>query len=101
MISIATTTALFEKYNALAASGADACTQRNMHQLMMFAFDSEYVDFDGAELTLAKGGLWNRLEIDRISGAEDMGSHMAIVLPSCVLFISKRSGEVRVFLPEE
>ena len=37
---------IFDKYNSLPVN-ADIVTDRNMHELMEFAIDSPYVDFDG------------------------------------------------------
>lgn len=100
MITLDTTNAIYNKYNALAAAGADAVTERNLHQLMMFALDSDYVDFDGSDIVLAKGGVVSRIDIENICGAEDLGSHFAIVLAASVVFVNKRTGDVRVFLAE-
>lgn len=101
MITINTTNAIYNKYNTLAANQADACTERNLNKLMMFAIDSDYIDFDGTDLVLAKGGVVKNIDIERICGAEDLGTHFAIVLPASVVFVNKRNGDVRIFLPEE
>lgn len=91
----------FNKYATLSAD-ADPVKDRNLNALMMYALDSDHIDFDGDCLTLAKGaGPLEKIEIERIIGAEDFASHWAIILPSSVIFLNKRSGEVRVFLAEE
>ena len=101
MITTEQINSIFNHYNALPAN-ADVCTERNMNGLMMFAFDSEFVDFDGDKLTLTCGeGPLKAIEIERIAGAEDFGSHWAIVLPASVVFVNKRNGRVRVALLAE
>lgn len=98
MITLDNIKDIHTKYNSLAAD-ADVCTERNLHNLMMYAFDSNHIDFDGDKLTLTCGqGPLKAIEIERIAGAEDLGSHWAIVLPTSVVFVSKRNGEVRVAL---
>ncbi|MDE5660895.1 MAG: hypothetical protein K2L33_01835 [Muribaculaceae bacterium] len=100
MITIDTINNIYNKYNALNAD-ADVCTERNLHRLMMFAFDSDHMDFDGDRLTFTRGaGPLKSIEIERIAGAEDLGSHMAIVMPASVIFVDKKTGEVKVFLAE-
>lgn len=98
MTTSRTLTALYNEYNSLAAD-ADVCADRHMTDLMMFALDSEYMDFDGDCIVIPQGGVVGRIEIEHIVGAEDLGSHMAIVLPSSVVLVSKADGAVRVFLP--
>ncbi len=101
MITIDNISKLHTKYNALAAAEADLCTERNLNALMMFALDSDHIDFDGDCLTLTHGaGPLKKIEIERIAGAEDLGSHMAIIMPASVIFVNKQSGEARVFLAE-
>ena len=101
MITTEKINSIFNHYNTLAAD-ADLCTQRNLNGLMMFALDSDYVDFDGDHLTLTRGeGPLKSIEIERISGAEDLGSHWAIVMPTDVIFVNKRDGQVRVALLAE
>lgn len=91
----------YTKHNNLAANGADIVTDRNMHDLMMFAIDSDFVDFDGDRLILVKGeGPLAEIEIDRIAGAEDFGSHMAIILANSAILVNKRNGQVRLYLPD-
>ncbi len=98
MITLDNIKDIHTKYNTLAAD-ADVCTQRNLHDLMMFAFDSDHMDFDGDKITLTNGqGPLKAIEIERIAGAENLGSHWAIVLPASVVFVNKRNGEVRVAL---
>ncbi|MDE6512581.1 MAG: hypothetical protein K2L05_00150 [Muribaculaceae bacterium] len=98
MITLDNIKNIHNKYNNLAAD-ADVCTERNLHNLMMYAFDSNHIDFDGDKLTLTNGqGPLKAIEIERIAGAEDLGSHWAIVLPASVVFVNKRDGEVRVAL---
>ncbi len=100
MITIDIINNLYNKYNCLSAD-ADVCTDRNMHALMMFALDSDHMDFDGDRLTFARGnGPLKSIEIERIAGAEDLGSHMAIVLANSIIFVNKKSGEINVFLAE-
>lgn len=100
MITIDNINNIYNKYNSLSAD-ADVCTERNLHELMMFALDSDHMDFDGDSLTFTRGaGPLKSVEIDRIAGAEDLGSHMAIVMPASVIFVNKKSGEVKVFLAE-
>lgn len=90
----------YNKYNNLAAD-ADLCTDRNLNNLMMYALDSDFIGLDGDKLTLTHGeGPLKDIEIERIAGAEDFGSHWAIVLPASVIFVNKRNGEVRVALAE-
>lgn len=100
MITIDNINELYTKYNTLAAD-ADVCTERNLNDLMMQAFDSEHLDFDGDRIAFTKGsGPLKSVEIERIAGYEDLGSHMAIVMPTSVIFINKSNGEVRVALAE-
>lgn len=100
MITIDNIQNIHNKYNALGPE-ADLCTDRNLHQLMMYAFDSDHLDFDGEHLMLTHGsGPLKKIEIERIVGAEDMGSHFAIVLPTSVIFVNKKSGEVSVYLAD-
>ena len=100
MITLDNINNIYNKYNNLAAD-ADICTDRNLNALMMYAFDSNYLGFDGDKLTLTHGeGPLQALEIERIAGAEDLGSHWAIVMPSSVVFVNKRNGEDRVALAE-
>lgn len=103
MITIDKINSIYDKYNTLAANpAADICTDRHLHDLMMFAFDSNFVDFDGDRLTFAKGeGPLSSVEIERIAGVEDLGSRFAIVLPASVIFLNKRNGEVHVYLAEQ
>lgn len=101
MITMNQINSLHTKYNNLAQANADVCTERNLNALMMFAFDSDHLDFDGEYLTLTQGaGPLKKIEIERIAGAEDLGSHFAIVMPASVIFVNKKNGEVRVFLAE-
>lgn len=101
MITLDNTKNIYNKYNNLAAD-ADLCTDRNLNDLMMYALDSEHIGFDGDKLTLTNGeGILPAIEIERIAGAEDLGSHWAIVLPTSVVFVNKRNGEVRVALLAE
>ena len=98
MITLDNIKNIHNKYNTLAAD-ADVCTERNLHNLMMYAFDSNHIDFDGDKITLTHGqGPLKAIEIELIAGAEDLGSHWAIVLPASVVFVNKRDGEVRVAL---
>ncbi len=91
----------FVKYNELAAAGADPVTERNLHALMMYALDSAHLNLDGDRLTFTKGaGPLKEVEIDRISGMEDLGSHMAIVMPASVILLDKSNGELHVYLPD-
>lgn len=100
MITIDNINNLYNKYNTLNAD-ADACTDRNLNALMMQTFDSDHLDFDGDRITFTQGsGALKSVEIERIAGYEDMGSHMAIIMPNSVIFVNKRNGEVRVFLAE-
>lgn len=101
MITTEKINSIFNHYNALPAA-ADLCTERNLNGLMMFALDSDFVDFDGDQLTLACGeGPLKSIEIERIAGAEDLGSHWAIVMPASVIFVGKHDGQVRVALLAE
>lgn len=100
MITIDNIQDIHTKYNNLAAE-ADLCNDRNMNMLMMFAIDSDHVDFDGDHLVLTHGsGPLSKIEIEKIVGAEDMGSHIAIVLPNSVVFVAKKDGAVSVYLPD-
>lgn len=100
MITIETINNIYNKFNRMSAD-ADVCTERNLHALMMFALDSEHMDFDGDRLTFTRGaGPLKSVEIERIAGAEDLGSHIAIVMPASVIFVNKTDGEVSVFLAE-
>lgn len=100
MITIDNINNVFNKYNTLSAD-ADVCTERNLHNLMMFALDSDHMDFDGDRLTFTRGaGPLKSIEIERIAGAEDFGTHMAIIMPTSVIFVDKKSGELKVFLAE-
>lgn len=91
---------IFEKYNSLPVN-ADIVTERNLHDLMDFAFESPYVDFEGERLVFSRGeGPLRSVEINRITGAHDMGSHMAIVLPASMIMINKSNGVISVYLPD-
>ena len=101
MITTEKINSIYNHYNALPAT-ADLCTERNLNGLMMFALDSDYVDFDGDKLALTCGeGPLKAIEIERIAGAEDLGSHWAIVMPASVIFVGKLDGQVRVALLAE
>ena len=100
MINAATINNVYNKFATLAAD-ADPVMDRNLNSLMMFALDSEHMDFDGYRLTLAQGaGPLQSVEIERIIGAEDLGSHMAIVLPASILLVNKHTGAVNVSFAE-
>ncbi|MCM1310319.1 MAG: hypothetical protein NC301_04725 [Bacteroides sp.] len=100
MITIDNINNLYNKYNNLAAN-ADVCTERNLNNLMMQAFDSDHLDFDGDRISFTKGsGPLKSVEIERIAGYEDLGSHMAIVMPNSIIFVNKKDGNLQVFLAE-
>ncbi len=91
---------IFEKYTTMGAD-ADLVLDRNMNDLMMFAIDSDHMDFDGDRLTFTQGeGPLKSVEIERICGAEDLGSHMAIIMPASIIFVNKADGSLNVFLGE-
>lgn len=91
---------IYAKYATLPAD-ADAVLDRNLHELMMFAFDSDFVDFDGDRLAFVNGcGPLESVEIERICGAEDLGSLYAIVMPASVIFVNKADGAVSVWLAD-
>lgn len=101
MITAENILSAFLKHNELAAAGADPATERNLHALMMYALDSPFLSLDGDRLSFAKGaGPLKEVEIDRISGMEDLGSHLAIVLPASVILLDKNNGEIHVYLPD-
>ena len=98
MITAAEINNIFNKFTSLTAD-ADLVMDRNMNDLMMFAIDSDHVDFDGDRLTFAQGaGPLKSVEIERICGAADLGSHMAIVMPASVILVNKRNGALSVSL---
>ena len=100
MINAATINNIFNKF-ATMSPDADLVLDRNLNQLMMFALDSEFVDFEGDRLTLVKGqGPLRSVEIERICGAQDLGSHMAIVMPASVILVNKTNGAISVSLAE-
>lgn len=100
MITAATLNKTYNKFATLGAE-ADLVLDRNLNALMMFALDSDHVDFEGDRLTFAGGeGPLRSVEIERICGAEDLGSHMAIVMPASVILINKVTGAVSVSLAE-
>jgi len=100
MITIDKINSLHDKYATL-GQDADVCTERNLNALMMATFESEYLDFDGDRICFAKGsGPLKSVEIERIAGYEDMGSHMAIVMPASIIFVNKTDGSLNVFLAE-
>lgn len=100
MITIDRVKAIHNKYNNL-GEDADVCCERNLHMLMMFALDSDFAELDGDRLLLAKGEEpLKSIEIERITGAEDLGEYVAIVLPAAVLFVNKANGEVRMVICE-
>lgn len=100
MITAATIDSLYNKFANMPAD-ADLVLDRNLNELMMFAFDSEHVDFDGDRLSLLKGeGPLSSVEIERICGAQDLGSHMAIVMPASVILVNKSTGAISVTLAE-
>lgn len=99
MITIDNINSLYNKYNTLAAD-ADPVNDRNLNELMMFALDNEHMDFDGDRLVFARSQApVNSLEIERITGAEDLGRMMAIVTPTVVYFVDKTDGRVRIAFP--
>lgn len=92
---------IYNNYNELANNNADVVTERNMHELLMFALDNPYVELDGDRITFAKGQApFDGVEIERISGAEDLGSHFAIIMPASVILINKSTGDVNIYLPD-
>lgn len=98
-----TATQISDIHNTFAnmPANADVVVDRNMNELMMFAIDSEFVDFDGDRLTFAKGaGPLQSVEIERICGAKNLGSHMAIVMPASVILVNKTNGSIAVSFPE-
>ncbi|MDE6144887.1 MAG: hypothetical protein K2F96_01275 [Muribaculaceae bacterium] len=101
MITAAKINELFNKFTSLTAD-ADPVMDRNMNDLMMFAIDSDHVDFDGDRLTFAQGaGPLKSVEIERICGAADLCSHMAIVMPASVILVNKRNGALSVAMPNK
>ena len=101
MITAAKINELFNQFTSMSAD-ADPVLDRNMNDLMMFAIDSDHVDFDGDRLTFAQGaGPLKSVEIERICGAADLGSHMAIVMPASVILVNKRNGALSVALPNK
>ena len=100
MITSTTINNLYNKFNNMKAD-ADLVLDRNLNELMMFALDSDHVDFEGDRLTFAQGrGPLASVEIDRICGAQDLGSHMAIITPATVLLVNKTTGALSVTLAE-
>ena len=100
MITAATINNIYNKFAAMTPE-ADLVLDRNLNELMMFAFDSDFVDFDGDRLSLVKGqGPLRSVEIERICGAQDLGSHMAIVMPASVILVNKSNGAISVTLAE-
>lgn len=100
MITSNTINNLYNKFTSMPAD-ADLVLDRNLNELMMFAIDSDHVDFDGDRLTLAQGqGPLSSVEIERICGAQDLGSHMAIVMPASVILVNKSTGAISVTLAE-
>ena len=100
MINAATINNVYNKFATLSAD-ADLVLDRNLNALMMFALDSDHMDFDGDRLTFAQGaGPLQSVEIERILGAEDLGSHMAIVLPASIILVNKQTGVVSVSFAE-
>lgn len=101
MITIDNINSLYNKYNTL-SNEADLCSDRNMNMLMMYALDSDHMDFDGDSIVFTKAPeTVNSLEIERISGAEDLGRHMAVVTPTVVYFLDKKDGSVRLAFPSD
>lgn len=91
---------IYDKFTSLPAD-ADVVMDRNLNELMMFAIDSDFMDFDGDRLVFTKGeGPLSSVEIERICGAQDMGSHMAVVMPASIIFVNKTDGSINVFLAE-
>ncbi|MDE6145734.1 MAG: hypothetical protein K2O38_00420 [Muribaculaceae bacterium] len=91
---------IFDKYTAM-GNEADLVLDRNMNVLMMFAIDSDHMDINGDRLTFVNGeGPLSSVKIERIAGAEDLGSHMAIIMPASIIFVNKADGSVNVFLAE-
>lgn len=100
MINAATINNVYNKFATLPAD-ADLVLDRNLNALMMFAIDSDHMDFDGDRLTFAQGaGPLKSVEIERILGADDLGSHMAIVLPASIILVNKQTGTVSVSFAE-
>ena len=100
MITSNTINNLYNKFNNMSAN-ADLVLDRNLNQLMMFALDSDHVDFEGDRLVFAQGrGPLDSIEIERICGAQDLGSHMAIITPATVLLVNKTTGALSVTLAE-
>ncbi|MDE6535027.1 MAG: hypothetical protein K2K82_03355 [Muribaculaceae bacterium] len=100
MINAATINNVYNKFATLSAD-SDLVLDRNLNALMMFALDSDHMDFDGDRLTFAQGaGPLQSVEIERIIGADDLGSHMAIVLPASIILVNKQTGAVSVSFAE-
>lgn len=100
MITIDNINQLYNKYATLGAD-ADVCTERHLNALMEATFSSPHLDFDGDRIVFAKGtGPLKSVEIERIAGYEDLGSHMAIVMPASIIFVNKDDGDLNVFLAE-
>lgn len=100
MINAATINNVYNKFATLPAD-ADLVLDRNLNALMMFATDSDHMDFDGDRLTCTQGaGPLRSVEIERILGADDLGSHMVIVLPASIILVNKQTGAVSVSFAE-
>ena len=101
MITAAQISDIHNKFASMPAT-ADVVLDRNMNELMMFAIDSDHVDFDGDRLTFVQGaGPLKSVEIERICGAQDLGSHIAIVMPASVILVNKTNGAIAVSFTEE
>lgn len=101
MITAAQISNIHNKFANMPAN-ADLVLDRNMNELMMFALDSDHVDFDGDSITFAKGAApLQSVEIERICGAQDLGSHFAIVMPASVILVNKTNGAIAVSFTEE
>lgn len=92
---------LINKYNAMPCS-ADVCKDRHLNLLMNFAFESKYLDFDGdAIIVINAEAPFHRIEIERITGAEDFGSFFGIFLPAAAVLIDKAGGSVKIAFADE
>ena len=101
MITAAQISDIHNKFASMPAD-ADVVLDRNMNELMMYAIDSDHVDFDGDRLTFAQGaGPLKSVEIERICGAQDLGSHFAIVMPASVILVNKTNGAIAISFTEE
>lgn len=75
------------------ATAPELFEERGLSRLMDYAFDTEAISFDGDHIvfnTIEQDSPLHSVEIERIHGAEEIDSWLAVVLPSAIIFLDRR-----------